>query len=151
MQGEGELEVPEVAGGELHLEAAAVAHDAARCGDGGVVDEDVERAAGGVPVVGELLDRGWVEQVHATHLSPVDPGEVRCGAVGVAGGHGDGRAGSRQGVGCGQADAGVPAGDDRVDAGEVDVGQDVVGRRRGGEAGAERVLLVVHSDVPPGR
>jgi hypothetical protein len=98
---------------------------------------------------GEGVDRRRVEQVQPADLDALDPGQRGARAVRVARAHGDGRAGLAERAGGLQAEAHVTAGDDDVLAGQVDALEDIIGRRRGGESGSDRVLFLCHATRPP--
>nr|WP_264295191.1 hypothetical protein [Microbispora sitophila] len=138
-QAQSQLEVAEMVGRELPFVAARVSNQFA-AHDAGVVDEDVERAAGVEIPGGEGVDRCRVEEVEPAGLDVLDPGQRGRGAVRVACGHGDRRAGLVERTGGLQTDPAVAAGDDDARAGQVDAPEHVVGRRRRGEAGSDGTL-----------
>ncbi len=140
---EGQLEVPEMVGRERRLVTARVQDPPGRAA-AGVVDQDVQRAAGIDEPGGEGVDRGRVEQVQPVDLDAFEPGQRGGGAAGVARPRDDGRARPAERAGGLQAEPGVTAGDDHVRTGQVDALEHLAGRRRGGEARTDGMLPMSH-------
>ncbi len=148
METDGELEVTEVPGRELHLVAARVAHDLRRHGRRRVVDEDVQRAVRLQPPRGEGGERGGVGEIELADLDPFDPGHGATRALRIARADGDRRARPGKAAGRLQAEPRVPAGHDHVLASEVEAAKDVVRRRCCRETGPEGVLSMGHVRGP---
>ena len=99
---------------------------------------------------GEGVDRRRVEKVELSDLDALDPGQRKGGAVRIACADSDGRAGFAECAGGLKAEPDVAAGDDDVGARQVDAVQNLVGRRRRGEAGSKGMLLFRHGCPPTG-
>src|SRR5690606_13768040 len=111
--------------GRLALDEPGIRPGGAAHGLGGVVDEDVQRAAGG-DLVGQRHHLGGVAQVHADHVHAVGPlgvvvhrGEPARGVAGEAGGDGDVGAGAQQHEGDVHADLRAAAGEQGPPAGQI--------------------------------
>lgn len=140
VQGESQLEVAEVERGEGPLVAAGV-QDERAVGVARAVDQGMQGPSGLEVACGERVDRRRVEQVQPADLDALDARELRRSLFGVArGDHDRGACLAHRPRGL-EPEATRAAGDDDVPACQIDSRQHVVGRRRGGERGADQVLL----------
>ena len=133
----GQLEVPEVVGGEVGLVAALVPAERGTP-DAGALDEQVQRSTRPLEAVGEGIDRGRAQEVHRFDLDAVDPGQDRRRPLDVAGRHDHGGAGRPERSHGLDADPRRPTGDDGDPVRQVDAVDDVVGGGGDPEARAER-------------
>ena len=106
--------VAEMVGAELAFPALADAGEG-RGHDAGIVDQDVQAAAGFEIMVGEAAHAGEVAEVHGGDLDFAgDAGQRFGGGVCPARRNRDARAGAGEGANGFEADAGIAAGDDDV-------------------------------------
>ncbi len=133
-------------GRELRLVAARIPDRPTR--RPGSVDQGVERALGREPSLDEVVDRGGIHQIEPIDVEPLDAGLGGGGVRRVARCRGHRCAGLAQRPGHFQADTGESAGDNHVFAGEVDAGENVIGRRCCRKAAADRMLFVDHGKFP---
>ena len=136
VQADGEREVPEVVGGELHLPALGRVLERGERHHAGVVDEQVQRAA---PVRHERGHRGLVDEVEAAdaHGAALDRRRGAPSRGGVAHRERDLGAGPGEHAGRLDPDARRAAGDDRAPTGQVDARDDLGGRRVESESGGD--------------